>query len=118
MKTKTRRRLPRQLADWPGTYHFDNDAEVATDTCRVMDISRMGVGVEVYGDTPVDPIGHRLAADVRGPAGGSIGLHMEGRVRNVTLGSSGGVRLGIEFIGLTDIERAIVDSLEQMQIAW
>ena len=118
MKTTTRRRLPRQLADWPGTYHFDNDAEVATDTCRVMDISRMGVGVEVFGGTPIDPRGHRVTADIRGPAGGSIGLHMEGEVRNVGLGSSGGVRLGIEFVGLTDVEQSIVDSLEQMQIAW
>ena len=60
MKTNSRRRLPRQLADWPGTYHFDDDPEVDDGACRVVDISRMGVGVEVFGNTPVDPIGHRV----------------------------------------------------------
>jgi hypothetical protein len=113
----TRRRLPRHLADWPGTYHFDH-LEIADGDCRVLDISRMGVGVEVFGDTPVDPVGHRVIANVRGPAGGSIGIHMEGQIRNVSLGSAGGVRLGIEFVGLSDVEQGIVDSLEQMQIAW
>jgi hypothetical protein len=78
----------------------------------------MGAGVEVFGDAPLDPLGRQLIADVRGPAGASMGLHIEGKVRNVSLGSSGGVRLGVEFVGLTDIEQAIVDSLEQMQIAW
>jgi hypothetical protein len=28
------------------------------------------------------------------------------------------VRMGVEFVGLSDIEQAILDSLEQMQVAW
>ncbi|MCI4370987.1 MAG: PilZ domain-containing protein [Thermoplasmata archaeon] len=114
----TRRRLPRQPANWPGSYHFDDDADIDGSSCCVVDVSRMGAGIEVYGDTPVDPIGRRLTVDVRGPAGGSIGIRMAGEVRNVALGGTGGVRMGVEFVGLSDIEQAILDSLEQMQVAW
>jgi hypothetical protein len=84
----------------------------------VVDVSRRGAGIEVYGDTPDDPIGRRLTVDVRGPAGGSIGIRMAGEVRNVAMGPTGSVRVGVEFIGLTDMEQAILDSLEQMQVAW
>jgi hypothetical protein len=42
---------------------------------------------------------------------------MEGQVRKVTLGSNGGVRVGVEFVGLTEMEQAILDSLEHTQVA-
>jgi len=116
----TRRRLPRQPANWPGSYHFDDDVDVDVDegSCCVVDVSRMGAGIEIYGDAPADPIGRRLTVDVRGPAGGSIGIRMAGDVRNVALSGTGGVRMGVEFVGLSDMEQAILDSLEQMQVAW
>jgi hypothetical protein len=83
-----------------------------------VDISRTGAGVFLLGDTPVDPIGHHLSVDVEGPAGGSIGIHFAGVVRNVALGRSESVRVGLEFVGLTPMELAILDSLEHMQVAW
>jgi hypothetical protein len=115
---ESRRRLPRQAADWPGRYRFEDDPTIDEGACRVIDISRMGAGVEVFGDTPNDPIGSRLVVDVSGPAGGSIALQMAGQVRNVALGSQGGFRVGMEFVGLSDLEQAILDSLERMQVAW
>jgi hypothetical protein len=78
----------------------------------------MGSGVELYGDTPLDPLHHRLVVDVGESAEGSVGLRIEGEVRNVTLGNSGGVRIGIEFGGLSADEQAILRSLEQMRLAW
>jgi hypothetical protein len=115
---ETRRRLPRQPADWRGTYYFVEDDSVDPGECRVVDISRMGTGVELFGNAPTEPIGHRLAVDVGGPAGGSIAMHMEGVVRNATRVASGGLRLGVEFVNLSATEVAMLDSLEQMQIAW
>ena len=112
----TRRRLPRQPADWPGTYEFAENV-TAHGSCRVVDISRFGLGVELHSSTPVDPIGKRLVVDVRGPASGSVSIHMEGLVRNVSRGQ-GGVRVGVEFVGLSPVELAILDSLEQMQVGW
>jgi hypothetical protein len=114
----TRRRLPRQPADWPGRYHFEDVPDLLENTCRVVDISRVGAGIEVLGDTPLDPIGRRLIVDVEGPSNGSIWIHMEGIVRNASIRPSGRVRIGMEFVGLSEVERAILDALEQMQVAW
>jgi hypothetical protein len=112
-----RRRLPRHSAGWPGCYVF-NDPTVEVGTCRVIDISRMGAGIEVFGDTPLDPIGQYLSVDVACPTGGSVGIHLEGEVRNVALGETGGVRVGLEFIGISEADQAILTSLERMQVAW
>jgi hypothetical protein len=114
----TRRRLPRQPANWPGTYHFEGTPPTGQGPCCLIDISRMGAGVVLFGGVPADPIGRRLAVDVEGPCDGSIRIRIEGEVRHVTLGSSGGVRMGVEFVGLTQVEQAILDSLEQMQVTW
>jgi hypothetical protein len=114
---ETRRRLPRQEADWPGKYHFA-ESDAADGICRVVDISRMGIGVELFGSRPPDLIGKRLVVDVQGPAGGSVRIAMEGFVRHVVPISNGGIRVGVEFTGLTEVERAILDSLEQMQVGW
>jgi hypothetical protein len=71
--------------------------------CRIVDISEGGAGIEAFGDMPDDPLGSRVQVNVPCP-GGSTGLKMEGVVRNVDGGRSGGVRLGIEFAGLSDWE--------------
>jgi hypothetical protein len=76
---------------------------MVTGDCRIVDISEGGAGIEAFGDMPDDPVGSRLQVNVPCP-GGSTGLKMEGVVRNVDSGRSGGVRLGIEFAGLSDWE--------------
>jgi hypothetical protein len=78
----------------------------------------MGSGIELFGDTPLDPLRHRLVIDVTEPTNASVGLRIEGEVRNVALGSSGGVRIGLEFGGLSADEQAILRSLEEMRLAW
>ena len=114
---ETRRRLPRQPADWPGKYHF-GESDKADGICRVVDISRMGIGVELIGERPHDPIGRRLVVEVQGPAGGSIRIFMAGEVRHVESMPNDGIRVGLEFTDLSDMELSILDALEQMQIGW
>jgi len=114
----TRRRLPRQTANWPGRYQFEDDPEVGGGTCRVVDISRLGIGIELFGDTPIDPVGRRLAVDVSRPPGGSVGVRLEGEVRNITLGTSGGVRVGVEFVGVTPQERPSLRSRWRSPGTW
>jgi hypothetical protein len=106
----------KQSADWFGSYRFEDDPQIEG-TCQIVDISQIGIGVELFGDTPFDPVRHRLAIDVQNPSGRSLRLHMEGQVRNITLGSNGGVRVGVEFGGLTEMEQAILSSLERMHVA-
>jgi hypothetical protein len=78
----------------------------------------MGIGVELVGQRPRDAIGRHLVVEVQGPAGGSVRIAMEGTVRHIQPLANTGVRVGVEFTGLTDLELTILDTLEQMQIGW
>ena len=89
-----RRRWWRAPIDLWGWYTFPDDAE--TGTCRVVDISEDGAGVELFGNTPDDPIGRVLRVEITGPDG-SMGIQITGVVRNVAVGRLDGARVGIEF---------------------
>lgn len=92
-----RRRQRRRSVDWAGRFWFNDDPGAEMGACRVIDVSELGAGVELFGEMPLDLIGRLLAVRVPGPAGGSMGFHIAGIVRHVAPGRSGGVRLGIEF---------------------
>ena len=49
-----RRRVPRQTTGWSGTCSFGDEPNAHD--CRVLDISVIGAGIEVFGAVP-DPIG-------------------------------------------------------------
>jgi hypothetical protein len=57
-----------------------------------------------------DLVGRRIS--VRLPVGGSIDMTLTGDVRNAKPGPDGIVRVGIEFLGLSEDELYIVDLLE------
>lgn len=86
--------------------------------CSVLDISIIGVGVEVFGGLPRDLIGRRMIVDVHAGGGASVSVHMVGQIRNTGPGPHGGTRVGMEFEGLSDTERSILDALEMMHVAW
>ena len=92
-----RRRRWRRSVNWEATYWFSDDPGAQAGPCRVIDVSELGAGVEVFGTIPADPVGRLLAVRVPGPAGGTMGFHIEGIVRDAAPGRTGGVRLGIEF---------------------
>lgn len=84
----------------------------------MLDISVIGVGVEVFATLAPDLVGRRVTVDVEAPVGGSVSLHMVGEVRNVSAGASGGTRLGMAFVELSETEQAILAALEAMGITW
>lgn len=111
-----RRRVPRQEAGWPGKCRLDDDLSVGWAECLVLDISVIGVGVEVSGPLPSDLVGRRIEIEVHPPVGSSVAIHMVAQVRNTTPGRTGGVRIGMEFVDLSDTERSILDALEMMRV--
>jgi hypothetical protein len=115
---QTRRRLPRQSADWAGQYEFEDDPTVGAGSCRIVDFSTLGAGIELFGDTPIDPVGRRVTVDISRRPGGSIGLRLAGEVRNITLGASGGVRVGVEFAGLDTRGRPSRRAHRRSQMLW
>lgn len=113
-----RRRVPRQEAGWRAKCRLDDDLSVGWAECLVLDISVVGVGVEVSGPLPNDLIGRRIEIEVQPPVGSSVTIHILAEVRNTTPGRNGGVRIGMEFVDLSDTERSILDALEMMQVAF
>ena len=113
-----RRRVPRQSAGWSGTYVVEDEPRAGSHDCLVIDISVLGVGLELLGSVPTDLVGRRISLEVQTPVGTSVSIRLVGEVRNSAPGRLGGVRVGLEFIGLSDTERSILDALELMQIAW
>jgi hypothetical protein len=121
--TEFRRRVPRiATTSWSGRYIVEDDPTSEWSECRVLDISVLGVGLELLPiDDDDDPdllVGHRLVVLVQAPVGDSISVRLMGTVKNVGRGTEGGVRAGLEFVGLSDTEQAIVKVIEQLQVAW
>lgn len=115
-----RRRVPRQIAGWTGKYRIEGDDPEAWHECRILDISVIGVGVELFGPViqPDRLFGRRLVVEAQTPSGESLSVRARGEVRNVGPGAEGGVRVGMEFIELSDTERSILDALVVMGALW
>lgn len=86
--------------------------------CRIVDISMLGAGIEVFHFPPNDVIGRRLDVDVEPPSSVSFSIHFVGEIKNLRGGTRGRVRVGLEFVDLSDDERSIVDMLERMHMNW
>ncbi|MFZ0667480.1 MAG: PilZ domain-containing protein [Acidimicrobiales bacterium] len=114
-----RRRAPRVgTSGWVGRFIVEDDPESGWRDCEVTDISLLGLGVELYGDLPGDIIGRRLVVHVQGPMGNSVSLRLAGEVRYLGNGRGGGTRAGLEFVGLSDTERAILKAMEVLKVSW
>jgi hypothetical protein len=81
-------------------------------------MSILGVGLALQGAIPGDLHGQRLAVEVLGPVGTSVTIQLVGEVKYVTTTPEGSVRAGLEFVGLSETERSILNVLELMQVAW
>lgn len=115
-----RRRVPRQNAGWEGIYCIEGDEPSARYGCRILDISLIGIGVELFGPVPVPGalVGRRMTVEANPPVGASLSIRARGEVRNVSPGTHGGTRVGIEFVDLTELERSILDVLVVMDAFW
>jgi hypothetical protein len=111
------RRVPRQAVGWSGKCMFADDPAPLWAECQVLDISILGAGIEVFGPIGDDLIGREITAEVL-TSNGSVNIRLVGVVRGVSPGPQGGIRAAIEFSGLSDSERTILDALERMRVVW
>ena len=65
----------------------------------------------VYRDV-ADLIGQRVTVEVHVPQSNSVQLRLLGEIRHAAQDVRGSARIGIEFIGLSNVERSILDALE------
>jgi hypothetical protein len=111
-----RRRVPRQLIAWPAAFRVDDDPTWSE--CEVVDISVIGVGIETSAKLGPDLLDRKISVEVHTPAGAAVTLGLAATIRYVVPRPNGNSRLGGEFVGLSEIERSILETLERMQIAW
>jgi hypothetical protein len=98
-----RRRVPRQLAGWSGTYVMDGEPDSEQRDCKVVDISMLGLGLMFEDPSPFNLIGRRISVEVTA-VDDRVNIRLEGVVRNATVTSGGTVRVGVEFDDETDTE--------------
>jgi PilZ domain-containing protein len=115
-----KRRVPRQsVVVWSGKYVFEHDPEAGWEQCRVIDISVIGVGLELMGPVPDDLVGLAIVAEVYPPsASGAITVRLLGNVVNTGPTRTGGLRVGVEFSGLSETELSILGAMEMTETAW
>jgi hypothetical protein len=118
-----RRRVERQSALWTGSCHIQEEPSDLWRECAVTDVSTLGMGIDLWHPDPVELLGMwedgelRLHLSrritVRLKLGASVEMTVAGEVRNAQSETDGIVRAGIEFVGLTESERSVVDLLER-----
>jgi hypothetical protein len=104
-----RRLLPRQPTDWRGRYLIEDDPEEKWHDCRVLDISTGGAGLELSDSALEGVEGHHiiLVIYLRGEIKHSRPAKQEDRVR-----------VGTEFVDLTEEGRSYLSSLVELDAHW
>jgi hypothetical protein len=123
---KNRRRSERQSALWMCHCHLEDEPSDLWRECAITDISKRGVGIDLYHPDVVELLGLwqdgeiRLHPNrrirVRLELGPSVDITVAGEVRNAGSGPDGLIRAGIEFVGLSKAERSIVGYLERRAV--
>jgi hypothetical protein len=107
---ESRRRVPRHVAGWTGSCHIDGEPVDQLWDCRVLDISELGLAILLQHPLGVELIGRRMSVDSP-TASTSVKIRLEGDARNAVPVGDDAVRLGIEFVGLTELEQTVVRAL-------
>jgi PilZ domain len=111
MTMERRRRVARYKAGWNGFCHVEGESASGWRDCRVVDISMLGVGIRMQHLKPSELLGRRISVEL--PAvGESINIRLEGHVKHVVRTAlRATVRIGIEFEGLSNTEKSILEAL-------
>jgi PilZ domain len=79
--------------------------------CAIFDLSMLGLGIDLPNVSAKKLQRRRITVLLE--LGRSVDMTVSGQVRNAESSSDGIVRVGVEFVGLSDTESAIVGLLEQ-----
>ena len=109
MAQHLRRAVPRQPADWVGFYRFDDVRNEHWRACRILDISPLGAGVEIFDIQRDAPLEGAL----------SLSLELRGVPRNVILDEDQrSARLGVEFPEVTETAKEYLRRMNGSRTGW
>lgn len=119
MADRLRRRAPRAPAErWPGKYLIEDDEPTGWRHCVVLDLSNLGVGLELVEEAHPALIGRHIQIKVDVGDSGGLSLRLAGVVRHLSPAEPGGTRVGVEFTGLSEREQAVLKTMEYLNIRW
>jgi PilZ domain len=110
---ENRRRLHRQPAGWAASYQLAGEHAAGWSDCRVVDISMLGLGITFDHPDPSELTGRLISVNLPGD-GGCVNVRLEGQIKNASVTMTRDIRVGIEFICLSETEQAITAVLSVM----
>jgi PilZ domain len=110
---ENRRRLNRRPAGWSASYRLAGEHAAEWRDCRVVDISMLGLGITFDHPDPAELAGRLVSVNLPGD-GGCVNVRLEGQIKNASPTMSRDIRVGIEFIRLSETEQAITAVLSVM----
>jgi PilZ domain len=110
---ENRRRLHRQPAGWAASYQLAGDSAGGWRDCRVVDISMLGIGITFGHPNPAELTGRLISVNLPGD-GNCVNVRLEGEIKNTAVTMGRDIRIGIEFIRLSETEQAITAVLSVM----
>jgi hypothetical protein len=115
----SRRRAPRARTEpWPGKYVIDDDTWSVWNECRLLDISVLGIGLELLGPVAPNLVGRPLVIHIDVAGGQALSLRFAGTVRYLGPGQLGGTKVGVEFTSLSDDERSVLSLMQHLDLGW
>ena len=106
-RRQARRALRREL-EWTAQYLLEGSRDAGWRECRILDISREGAGVELFGATSEEARTHRVVLELEITR---AVLRLAGEVRHVRPGVNGGLHVGLHFTGLSVLEQDLLGSI-------
>ena len=102
------RRVLRREVEWATKYQLEGSRDANWRDCQVLDVSREGAGVVLYQTTPDEARTYRVVIEVQMPP---ATLRLRGEVRHLSETEDGGLHVGLQFSGLSVLERDMLASL-------
>jgi PilZ domain len=110
---ENRRREHRRPAGWAASYRLADDPVGTWRDCRVVDISMLGLGITFDHPNPSELSGRLISVSLPGD-GSCVNVRLDGEIKNAIATMGRDLRVGIEFIGLSETEQAITAVLSVM----
>lgn len=104
----------RREVHWNATFMLEGSHSQSWRECFLVDLSRDGAGVELFDITPEEIRSYRIIVQVQMPR---AVLHLRGDVRHAAQGQQGGLHVGLQFVGLSALERDMLEALLEAQPA-
>jgi hypothetical protein len=110
---ENRRRQHRYPLGWAASYRLADEAVSGWHDCRVIDISMLGLGITCDHPNPSELTGRLISVNLPGD-GSCVNVRLDGQIKNATPTMSRDIRIGIEFVRLSETEQAITAVLSVM----